>query len=93
MFTHEVNHAWSHQHGEVSCNTAEDPFCRICMPNKIEDVNLKVFNIIKGINESHKSINKCISKTLIIHNSYECRCEFDGRKCKSRQKWNNNKYQ
>ena len=35
-----------------SCNTVEDPFGRICVHNKIEDVNLKVFNPIKGINES-----------------------------------------
>ena len=30
-----------------SCNNVEDPFGRICVPNKIEDVNLKVFNRIK----------------------------------------------
>ena len=35
-----------------SCNTAKDPFGRICVPNKIEDVNLKVFNIIKKLNKS-----------------------------------------
>ena len=45
--------------------------------NKIEDVNLKVNNMIKGIN---------VSKTLIKHISGECRCKFDGRKCNSKQK-------
>ena len=60
-----------------SCNTVEDPFCRICVHNKIEDVNLKVFNPIKGINES---------KTLIKHISCACRCEFDGNKFSLRQK-------
>ena len=34
------------------CNTAEDPFGRICFPNKMEEVNLKVFNMIKELNES-----------------------------------------
>ena len=34
-----------------SCNTVEDTFGRIYVPNKIEDVSLKVFNMIKGINE------------------------------------------
>ena len=65
-----------------SCNFIEDPFGRICVPNKIEDGNLKVFNMIKRINKS---------KTLIKHISCECRCEFDSRKCDSRQKWNNDK--
>ena len=64
-----------------SCNTAEDPFGRICVPNKIEDVNLKVFNIIKKLNKS---------KAVAKHVSFECRYEFDVRKRNSRQKWNIN---
>ena len=61
-----------------SCNTIKDPYGRICVPNKI-DVNLKVFNMIKGIIES---------KSLTKHISCDCGCEFDSRKCNSRQKWN-----
>ena len=60
-----------------SCNTTKDPFGRICIPNKMEDVNLKVLEMIKGITES---------KTLAKHISCDRRCEFDGRKCNSRQK-------
>ena len=54
----------------------------ICVPNKIKDLNLSVFNIITGINEL---------KTSIKHNSRECKCRFDGRKCISDQWWNNDK--
>lgn len=32
-------------------------------------------------------------KALIKHVLCECRCKVDGKKCKSKQKWNNNKYQ
>ena len=63
-----------------SCNTVKNPFGRICVPNKMEGVNLKVFNTIKGINES---------RTLAKRISCEFRCQFDSRKCNSRQKWNN----
>ena len=35
-----------------SYSTVEDPFHLTYVPNKIEDVNLKVFNMIKGINKS-----------------------------------------
>ena len=35
-----------------SCNSIEDPFGWIYAPNKMDDVNLKVFNMIKGINKS-----------------------------------------
>ena len=60
-----------------SCNTVDDPLGGISPPDKMEDVNLKVFNMIKGIN---------VLRTLAKHTSYECRCEFDVRKYKSRQK-------
>ena len=58
-------------------NITEDAPGRILVPNKMEDLNLKVFNMIKEINQ-----------TIILtkHISCECRCGFDGRKCNSRQK-------
>ena len=40
-----------------SCNTLDDLFNRICVRNKIEDLNLNVFNMIARINGS---------KTLVI---------------------------
>ena len=49
---------------------------------KAKDLNISIFNIIKGINES---------KTLTKHISCECKCKFDGRKCNSNQKRNDNK--
>ena len=39
---------------------------------------------IKGINES---------KILVKHISWKCKFEFDGRKCNSGQKWNNDRCQ
>ena len=33
------------------------------------------------------------SKALSKHASCECKCKFDGRKCDSSQKWNNDKCQ
>ena len=48
----------------------------------MEDLNLSMFNMITGMNES-KSITK--------HISGERKCRFDGRKCNSEQWWNNDK--
>ena len=39
--------------------------------------------MITGINES---------KILTKHVPCECKCKFNGRKCNSTQKWNNDKY-
>ena len=65
-----------------SCNTLNDLSNNVCVPNKTEDLNLSVINMITGINES---------KTLAKHILCECKCRFDGRKCNSNQWWNNDK--
>ena len=65
-----------------SCNTLNDLSNKVCVPNKTEDLNLSVFNMITGINEP---------KTLPKHISFECKCRFDGRKCNSDQWWKNDK--
>ena len=43
------------------------------IPNKTEDLNLSVFDMITGINKL---------KTLTKHISYDCKCRFDGKKLK-----------
>ena len=58
-------------------NTLNDLANEVCVT---EDLNLSVFNMITGINESKTN-----------HISSECKCKFDGRKCNSDQWWNNNK--
>ena len=47
-----------------------------------KDLNWIVFSIITGVNES---------KILTRHISCKCKCKFDGIKCISNQKWNNDK--
>ena len=54
------------------------------VPNKTEDLNLSVLNMIARIKKS---------KILAKHISCECKHKFDGRKCNSNQWWNINKCQ
>ena len=65
-----------------SCNILNDLSNKVCVPNKTEDSNLSVFNIITEKNES---------KTLTKHISCECKGKFDDKKWNSNQKWNNDK--
>ena len=67
-----------------SCNTINDLSNKVCVPNKPEDLNLSLFNMIIGISES---------KALTKYVSYKCICRSDGRNCKSDQRWNIDKYQ
>ena len=65
-----------------SCHTLDDLSYKVFVPKKTEDLNLSVFNMMTGINES---------KTLTKLVSCRCKCKYDGRKCNSNQKWNNDK--
>ena len=49
-----------------SCNTVDDPCTRKGVPIKIKDVNLKVFNIIKGINLSWTYIKHILSEIRYV---------------------------
>ena len=66
-----------------SCNTLDDLSPTVCVPNGTEDLNLHVFDMITGINES---------RTLTKHTSCKWKCKFDVRKCNLNQKWNNDKF-
>ena len=57
-----------------SFNTLNDLSNKVCVSNKTEDLNLRVFNMSTVINESKK---------LIRNISCEVKCKFDGRKCSS----------
>ena len=48
-----------------SCNTVNNLSNKVCGPNKTEDLNLCMFNMIIGINEL---------KTLTKHISRKCKC-------------------
>ena len=64
------------------CNTLNDLFHKVCVPNKTEDLNLSVFNMTAGTKKS---------KTLTKHISCKYKCRFDETKCNSHQWWNNDK--
>ena len=53
-----------------SCNTLNKLSNRVCAPNKTEDLDVHVFNMIIEKNES---------KALIKYISYKCECTFDGK--------------
>ena len=56
-----------------SCNTLNDLSYKLYVPKKSKDLNIHVFNMITGINES-----KILTKDI----SCECKCKFDGKKCR-----------
>ena len=53
-----------------SCNTLNGLSNKVCFPNKREDLNIHVFNMITGKNESN-----ILTKDILC----ECKCRFDGK--------------
>ena len=64
------------------CNALNDLSNKTCIPNKTEDLNLSMFNIITEMYES---------KALAKHTSNKSKCKLDQTNCNSNQWWYNNK--
>ena len=54
---------------------------RLCVPNFIKYVNIKVYNLLTRLNETHN---------VLWHESCECGCKLNSTVCNSEQIWNNN---
>ena len=61
-----------------SCNTTDDSYVRVCVPNKGENINVKVFDLIFGVNETKLLVqqeNTCNSKQKWNYDKYWCKCK------------------
>ena len=66
-----------------NCNNITDPYARICFPDVVKNLNVKVFNLISLTNET---------RHIEWHNTCKCMCRFDGIICNNKQLWNKDKY-
>ena len=62
-----------------NCNNINNPYPKICVPDVIKDLNVKVFNLISRTNEG-RFIETC-----------KCKCRLDKIVCNNKQRWNKNK--
>ena len=62
-----------------SCNTLDDPMARICVPNIIKNVNMKVDNFLMRLNET---------RNVSWHESCKCVCKLNSSVCNNKQIWN-----
>ena len=65
-----------------SCNNINDPSAKICVPDVIKDLNVKVFNLMSRTNET---------RHIEWHETCKCKCRLDASVCNNRQRWNNDK--
>ena len=62
-----------------SCNTLDDPMAKLCVPNIIKTVNMKVYNFLMRFNET---------RNVLWHESCKCVCRLNSSVCNSKQIWN-----
>ena len=66
-----------------SCNTINDPYAKLCVPDVIKNVNVKVFNLISRINET---------RHIEWHKTCKCKSILDANVGNHKQRWNEEKY-
>ena len=62
-----------------SCNMLDAPMAKMCIPNIVKRVNMKVYNFLMRLNET---------RNVLWHESCKCVCRLNSSVCNSKQIWN-----
>ena len=65
-----------------SCNDINDPYAKICVPDVVKDLNVKVFNLMSRTNET---------RHIKWHKTCKCKYRLDSSVCNNKQPWNGDK--
>ena len=65
-----------------NCNSINDPYPKICVPDVVKKLNVKVFNLMSRSNET---------KSIKSHETCNCICRLNKIICNSKQQWNKDK--
>ena len=59
------------------CNSINDPYAKLCVPDVVKSINVKVFNLMSRINET---------RHIIWHETCNCICTLSASVCNNRQR-------
>ena len=62
-----------------NCNNINNPCAKICVPNVIKDLHVKVFNLMSRTNET---------RFIECHETCQCKCRLHAIVCNNKQCWN-----
>ena len=65
-----------------SCNDVENPYFKVCLPDSVKNISVKVFDLIS---------KKNVLKNITFHKSCKCDCLLDEKSCNNKQRWNKDK--
>ena len=67
-----------------TCDSINNPFAKLCVPDAIKSVNVKVFDLIARINKMRQ---------VVWHETCKCVCRLSEAICNHKQVWNKDKCQ
>ena len=65
-----------------NCNDINDPYAKICIPDLVKDLNIKVFNLMSRTNET---------RHIKLHETCKCQYRLDAIVFNNKQHWNKDK--
>ena len=65
-----------------NCNNINDPYAKVCVPDVVKDLNVKVFNLMSRSKET---------RHIKWHEMCKCICRLDAIVCNNKQRRNNDK--
>ena len=66
-----------------SCNNISDAYAKLCVPDVVKNINIKVFNLISRTIET---------RHIKWHKTCKCKCRLDASVYDNKQRWNNDKW-
>ena len=60
-------------------DTLDKPMPKMCVPNIIKEINMKVYNFLMRLNET---------RSVLWHKSCKCVCKLNSSVCNNKQIWN-----
>ena len=66
-----------------SCNNINNPLAKLCLPDVVKNVNVKVFNLLPGTDKK---------RFIEWYETRKCKCRFNSSVCNNKQRWNDDKF-
>ena len=67
---------------KCSCSNINDPYAKLCVPDVVKNINVKVFNLMSRTNKT---------RHIEWHETCKWKCRVDSRVCYDKQRWNKEK--
>ena len=65
-----------------SCNNVNDSYTKMCVPDVVKNLNVKVFSLMSRTNET---------RHIEWHETCKCKCRLDASVCNNKERWNDDK--